>query len=163
MRNETYSVYSPTVSKRVLNGMHTVGPDDGVHMTIARCIFSLLFNWQKLPRVSYAGSVAPDQPSHQRNQTRELQCPLIGQRYPILQISGECSSQFRLRGCTDWSETKLSTYGIFKNIRVNRFLLKAKGATNRVLLGCFDVADDGTRKYSYFEEVEVTLNWIHTY
>ena len=31
MINETYSVYSPMVCNRVLNGMHTVGADDGIY------------------------------------------------------------------------------------------------------------------------------------
>ena len=60
----------------------------------------------------YADSVAPDQPAHPGSLTWELHCPLICSRTGVHQlISGQCSSQIRLRGWAGWSGATLSAYG----------------------------------------------------
>ena len=41
---------------------------------------------------TYADLVVPDQHAHLRSLFLELHSPPIGQRYPILQKSGQCSS-----------------------------------------------------------------------
>ena len=69
-------------------------------------------NWHfSLGLRTCADSVAPDPPVHPRILTWELHCPLISQWYPFLQISGQCSSQVRLRGCAGWSGAALSAPG----------------------------------------------------
>ena len=65
----------------------------------------------EISRLSYADSAAPDQPAHPLSLTWELYCPLISLWNPTLQISGQCSSPVRLRGCAGWSGAALSAYG----------------------------------------------------
>ena len=62
-------------------------------------------------RLPYADSVAPDQPAHPRSLIWELHCPLICRKGFHWLISGQCSSQIRLRGCAGWSGATLSAYG----------------------------------------------------
>ena len=64
--------------------------------------------------MSYADSVAPDEPAHPRNLIWELHCPLICRKQLHWCIRGQCSSQVRLHGCAGWSGATLSAYGMCK-------------------------------------------------
>lgn len=54
----------------------------------------------------------PDKPMHPRCLTWELHCLMISQLYPILQTSGQCSYQIRLRRCSGLSGATQSKYDI---------------------------------------------------
>ena len=83
-------------------------------LVTARFVDPLLYPWLAADvncRLPYADSVALEQPAHPRSLIWELHCQLICRKGYHWLISGQCSSQVRLRRCAGWSGATLSAYG----------------------------------------------------